>query len=104
MLVAIVEKDRVAVKRETGTTVRLMMQKGVLSANISPDESLLAVTIADYGVKIFKGPGFTSTTKMFLYKDITDARWSTNDTIALTRKGFTELRNVKTGAVIRTIR
>jgi len=104
MLVAIAEKDKVTIKNEKGGTVRQMMKKGVLSANINSEENLLALTVENVGVEIIKIPGF-GVLRTIPLKDAIDARWSDNGTIAISREtGVTELRNSKTGAVIRTLR
>jgi len=104
MLVAIAEKDKVTIKNEKGGTVRQMMKKGVLSANINSEENLLALTVENVGVEVFKIPGF-GVLRTIPLKDAIDARWSDNGTLAVSRKtGVTELRNAKTGAVMRTLR
>lgn len=104
MLVAIAEKDKVTIKTEKGGTVRQMMKKGVLSANINSEESLLALAVENVGVEIFKISGF-GVLRIIPLKDAIDARWSDNGVLAVSRKtGVTELRNAKTGAVMRTLR
>ena len=105
MLVAIAEKekDKVTVKNEKGGTVRQMMKRGVTSANINSDETMLAITVENLGVEILKIPGF-GVLRTIPLKDATDARWSDNNTLAISRKtGVTELRNAKNGSVIRTL-
>ena len=103
MLVAIAEKDKVIIKNEKGGTVRQMMKRGVASANINSDETMLAIAVENLGIEILKIPGF-GVLRTIPLKDVTDTRWSDNNTLAVSRKtGVTELRNAKNGSIIRTL-
>lgn len=103
MLVAIAEKDKVIIKNEKGGTVRQMMKRGVASANINSDETMLAIAVENLGIEILKIPGF-GILRTIPLKDVTDTRWSDNNTLAVSRKtGVTELRNAKNGSIIRTL-
>ena len=103
MLVAIAEKDKVTVKNEKGGTIRQIMKRGVVSANINSDETMLVLAVENLGVEILKIPGF-GVLRTIPLKDATDARWSDDNTLAISRKtGVTELRNAKNGSMIRTL-
>ena len=103
MLVAIAEKDKVIIKNEKGGTVRQMMKRGVASANINSDETMLAIAVENLGIEILKIPGF-GILRTIPLKDVADTRWSDNNTLAVSRKtGVTELRNAQNGSIIRTL-
>lgn len=104
MLIAVIKKDQVIVRNENGGFVKIMSKRGVVSANINGEGSLMAVAIANKGVEVFRIPEW----KYFCIisaRDVIDARWSGNDTVAISRaNGTTELRNVRTSHLVRIIR
>lgn len=100
MLMAIVNKGKVELRKDSGSFVRSIGHGDAVSADVNHDQTLVLITTIKGKVELLKESG--SFLRTIGHSDAVEARFQGNDIVVRTQKGKTELWK-ESGSFIRTL-
>jgi hypothetical protein len=100
MYILKIENGKLELRKNTGSYVRTLVSKGVVSAQLNAGQTLVLVTLIDGKVELRKDTG--SYVRTLASKDAVDASWMGTEVAIRLRNGKTEVRS-QTGSYIRTL-